>query len=481
MPKNYAKVLKEVLKDIKPSAEEKKRINSVAKKVLALAKREARKYKAKPLIAGSITRDTWLPGKMEFDLFIMFPEKLAGKRFEEAGLKVGKAIFEKMKGAWKIEYAQHPYVSGSVDRIEVDIVPSYDVKSPEQLKSAVDRTPFHVKYLQKHLPLKLSDEVRLLKQFLTANGIYGADTKTEGFSGYVCELLIIKYKKFVSVLQNFVKMKPGDVIDIENYYKNEKREHARLRRHFKNQALILIDPTDKTRNAGAAVSPANFFRFKKIAGEFLKNPAYEFFVPRIYSPITENELILKQMQRRTELIIVRFAPPQVVPDILWPQLRRFSERLQSILEETRYEFKVLRRGEYTNEKDLAVVLLEMEVGKLPSVQKRIGPEVFDLDDSERFLKKYAAHPLLLAGPFVENDSWVVETQRKFMTAREKLTDSLKEDAKILKAKGIPNYIADEIAKGFEITSESSRIMELVKEEKGFGIFLRKYFTPESLA
>ncbi|HLC39396.1 MAG TPA: CCA tRNA nucleotidyltransferase [archaeon] len=476
MPKNYSAILKEVLHDIKPGAEERKRIHAMANKVLATTRKEAKRYRAKAIIAGSITRDTWLPGKMEFDVFVLFPEKLSGKKFEETGLKVGKSIFEKLKGQWRIEYAQHPYVSGNIEGIEVDIVPSYDVKSPEQLKSAVDRTPFHVKYLEKHLPLKLADEVRLLKQFLTANEIYGAEQKTGGFSGYVCELLIIKYRKFLNVLQNIIKLKPGDVIDIENYYK--KGEHDKLRRQFKDQTLILIDPTDKTRNTWAAVSSENFFKFKKFAAEFLKNPSYEMFSPRIYSSITENELILKQMQRRTELIIVRFAPPKVVPDILWPQLRRFSERLQSILEETQYEFKVLRRSEYSNEKDMAVVLLEMEVSKLPSVQKRVGPKVFDIDDSERFLKKYKANAL--AGPFVEDSSWVVETQRKFMAAREKLMDSLKEDAKILKAKGIPNHIANEIAKGFEITSESNRIMELVKEDKGFGIFINRYFTPESL-
>ena len=477
MVKNYQKVLKEALNAAKPGPEERRKINSVVKKVVAEAKKQARKYKAKPLIAGSITRDTWLPGKMEFDIFILFPEKISGKKFEQAGLKVGKTIFEKLKGEWRIEYAQHPYVSGKIDGVEVDIVPSYDVKSTEKLKSAVDRTPFHVKYLEKHLPLKLSDQVRLLKHFLTANEIYGADTKTEGFSGYVCELLVVRYKKFTNVLQNVAKLNPGDVIDIENFYK--KSEYHKLRQTFKDQSLILIDPTDKTRNTGAAVSPENFFKFKKIAAEFLKNPSYQFFSHRTYSLLTENELILKQIQRRTELILVRFNPPKVVPDILWPQLRRFSERLQSILEETQYEFKVLRRDEYTNETTVAVVLLEMEVSKLPAVQKRVGPRVFDIDDSERFLKKYKANSL--TGPFVEGENWAVETQRKFMAAREKLSDTLKDDLQILRAKGIPNHIASELMKGFEIISENNGIIKLIKEDPAFGIFLKRYFIPESLA
>jgi tRNA nucleotidyltransferase (CCA-adding enzyme) len=184
------------------------------------------------------------------------------------------------------------------------------------------------------------------------------------------------------------------------------------------------------------------------------------------------------MKRRTELVLIKFMPPEVVPDILWPQLRRFAERLQSILEETKYEFRVLGKDVYTNEKDLAIVLLEMEVSKLPSVQKRFGPKIFDLDDSQRFLEKYKDKAL--AGPFIENNFWVVEIKRKFLTAREKLNDTLKEREDILKAKGIPSYIAEQLVKGFEIFSETSKIMEIMEKDKNFGIFLRKYFEKESL-
>lgn len=471
------KVLKEVLKEIKPKADERKKLVSLAKKTLNLTNRIARRHKAKAILAGSITRDTWLPGKREFDVFVLFPEKMKTKRMEESGLKIGKQVVKKLKGEHKIEYAEHPYVSGLVEGIDIDIVPCFEVKSTENLKSAVDRTPFHVRYIEKKLPLRLSDEVRLLKQFLTANSIYGADAKTEGFSGYVCELLLIRYKSFMNVLKAAVNWKVGEVIDLEKFYK--KPDYQKLRKQFRDQALILIDPTDKNRNTAAAISPTSFFKFKKVAKQFLANPVREDFFEKDMQAITESQLIQRQLGRRTELILVKFSPPQVVPDILWPQLRRFAERLQSILEETRYEFKVLRRDVYTNEKDLAAVLLEMEVSKLPIVQKRIGPSIFDIKDAENFLNKYK--DLAIAGPFVEDKFWVVEIKRKFLTAREKLQDSLNKPAEILKAKGIPNFIADQLAKGFEIVSENSKIMEIVKKDINFGRFLRRYFEKEALS
>ncbi|HKZ45712.1 MAG TPA: hypothetical protein VJ343_03330, partial [archaeon] len=222
----------------------------------------------------------------------------------------------------------------------------------------------------------------------------------------------------------------------------------------------------------------NFFKFKKIAMGFLEKVSGEFFFEKEFKAISENELIQIQMKRRTELLAVKFAPPSVVPDILWPQLRRLSERLQDILEEVKYEFKVLRRGEYTNEKDLAVVLLEMEISKLPAIQKRVGPKVSDFDDSKRFIEKYKSQAL--AGPFVEDDHWAVEVNRKFLTARDKLIDSLNKDAKILKAKGIPNFVADQIAKGFEVIYDNEKFMQLIRQDNSFGTFLRRYFEKESL-
>ena len=473
---DYSKILKNVLKKIKPSPEERKKLNSVIRKCLKVAKKEAKKFKAKPMIAGSVTRDTWLPGKKEFDVFILFPPTMNIKQLEKKGLEVGKRIMKELKGSFRIEYAQHPYVSGNVEGIEIDIVPCFNVNSTENLKSDVDRTPFHVKYLQKNLPLKLSDQVRLLKQFLTANKLYGADAKTEGFSGYVCELLTIKYKNFLNVLKQALNWKPGEIIDLEKFYKKE--DFFKLRKMFFKQVLILIDPTDKNRNTAAALSAENFFKFKKLAEEFLKNPREEMFFLREAKPITEKELIEKILERKTELILIKFSPPDVVPDVLWPQLRRFAERLESILEETKYEFKVLRRACYTNEKDLAIVLLEMEVSSLPAVQKKVGPEVFDLEDSKRFLEKYKG--LAINGPFIEGKNWVVEIDRKFKTAREKLFDSLSVDVSILKAKGIPNNIAEQIAKGFEMISDVNRIMELVAKDRDFGVFLRDYFEKGSL-
>lgn len=471
----HDKILGDALRQIRPTKDQRRKLENLAGKSLALTKSIAKRHKAKAILAGSITRDTWLPGKNEFDVFVLFPEKLTSKQLESLGLQVGKLVITKLKGEYQIAYAEHPYVAGKVNDIRIDVVPCYEIASTDKLKSSVDRTPFHVRYIEKKLPLGLSDEVRLLKKFLGSNGMYGADAKVSGFSGYVCELLVVAYRSFMNVLKAAAKWRAGEIIDLEKFYKKD--EYGKFAEMFKGQALILIDPTDKTRNAAAAVSAFNAFKFKKYAQKFLDEPSMELVMGREMQPITVNELKDYQTKRGTELVVVKFIPPKVVPDVLWPQLRSFADRLQNILEESRYEFKVLSNDVFTDEQFATAVILEMEISKLPNVQKRVGPLIFDLKDSENFSNKYKEQAI---GIYPEDNFWVAEINRDFTAAKDKLIDSLSKPLDILKAKGVPNYIAERIVNGVEVFSDAERIMQFADRNKDFGIFLRKYFEKEKL-
>ncbi len=471
-----AQAQKAVLSQIRPNKDQKRKIASLSRKALSLATKFARKYKGKAMLAGSVTRGTWLPDKMEFDVFVLFPEKMSEKQMERAGLEIGRKVIEALRGKHELSYAQHPYVSGVVDGVDIDVVPAFAVKSAEEIKSAVDRTPFHVKFVEKHLKPKLAEDVRLLKQMLKSAGAYGADTRTEGFSGYVCELLTIHYRGFASVMKAARKWEPGEVIDMQGFYK-KKADLEKLSGTFRDQALILIDPTDRNRNTAAALSARNFLKLRKLATEFLSKPSTELFFGKKLEPITEQELNELQLKRHTELIVLKFLPPKGVDDVVWPQLRKFAERLQGILEEAKYEFKVMGKDVFTDGSYLAAVLLEMEVSRLPAVQKRVGPSIFDKDDAKRFLEKYSD---VLAGPYVEGTNWVVETNRQFMTAREKIHDSLSKPLEELQAKGVPKLVAERVAKGFDVFSETDRIVEESRRNPDFGAFIRKYFEKEKL-
>ena len=475
MPKaSMETVLKKAARKVVPRPAERKRLENLAAKALAIANKEALKHDAYAIIAGSLTRNTWLPGKMEFDLFILFKPSVPREKLEKLGLRIGKVVIRKLGGRATVEYAEHPYTGGCVRGLNIDVVPCYELESTEQLKSSVDRTPFHVRYIEKRLPPELSNDVRLLKQLCGAAGVYGADAKTEGFSGYVCELLTIRYGKFAGIIKAVAGWRPGEIIDIENFYRKE--EHRELAKAFKNQPMILIDPTDRNRNAAAAVSAESFCKLRSAVREFLKKPSLDAFFPKPRKPLSPKELKDAVRERETAVIVVSFRPPQVVPDILWPQMRRLGQRLESILSEN--DFDVLRRGVYTDGCGLAAVVLEMENCVLPAVRKRVGPSVFDDAGARNFAKTYKRSAI--NGPFVEGGFWAVETKRRFRTAQEKLEDSLGDPLKVLEAKGIPSHVAKQISRGFKVVADVGKIAKLARKHKGFGVFLRDYFEKENL-
>ncbi len=71
---------------------------------------------------------------------------------------------------------------------------------PPAIQSAVDRTPFHTRYITERIN-GLIDDVLLLKQFTKAGGIYGSDQMTEGFSGYLCESAYTPLRGFTPLIE----------------------------------------------------------------------------------------------------------------------------------------------------------------------------------------------------------------------------------------------------------------------------------------
>ena len=79
------KVLQEVLQEIIPTEQQEEKVKKLAAEVLEVTNKEVSKYKAVGLIAGSLTRNTWLVSKNEFDLFIIFPENFSEDKLEKLG------------------------------------------------------------------------------------------------------------------------------------------------------------------------------------------------------------------------------------------------------------------------------------------------------------------------------------------------------------------------------------------------------------
>jgi len=461
------KVLDKVLKRVTPSEREKARTERVVKEAMGVAEKILKKSKASPVLAGSYTRDTWMPDKKEFEIFMVFSEGVSREELEKKGLSLGKKIVKEMKGSHIIAYAEHPYVRARIKGYMVDIVPCYGVKSPEKIRSAVDRTPFHNRYISRKLRKELSPEVRLLKRFCKGLGIYGSDTRTRGFSGYLCELLIIEYGGFLGLLNGVAEWEPGRaVIDLEDYHKGKIPQE--LGKRFRFQPLIVIDPVDRNRNVAAALSPDNFMQFVSSCKGFLEKPDLIYFFPR-KKRVNIRALGKRIRERDSALLLLRFRQPYVIQDVLWPQLRRFVKRLKDIMEDK--DFSVIGHDIWSDEeftKGICLVLLEMEVWELPEVRKVTGPPIFSRKHSQEFLKKYKPR----GRTWVENQCWVAEVKREFTSAEALLRHALSGRAGTLRERGIPSYIAKSVFKGFSIL-KGREILKLAKRQE-IGEFLNNY-------
>jgi len=460
-----------VLRKIKPTREESEKMKDFVIELLRVAETVT---KTQPIITGSIGKGTWLKGDCDIDLFLMFPKSVSRKSLEKRGIEYGEKITYALKGRCKIRYAEHPYVRATVNGIKIDIVPCYKIGKGDKIISAVDRSPLHVAYILEKLDPEFRDDARLLKQFCKGIGIYGSDAKNLGVSGYICELLVIKYGRFESVLKAVSKLNPGHIIDIENLWFRDltriDKSTEEIKNKFRGEPLIIIDPVDKNRNAAAALSCENFMRFVNKAREFLKNPSMNFFFP-VKKELSKKEIKSLQ-QRKTKFFGILFDKPDVMDDILYPQLRKASERLASLM--AHHEFRALRKYEFVTGKKVALIF-EMETWLLPFIEKMVGPPVFAIKNSRDFLKKYKN---CLYGPYIEKQNWVIEKQRKFKMAHLLLRRFLSDGPENLQKNGVPNHIAKPISNAKIL--QHDEFWEFVKKNKEFSAFLReKYFENQS--
>ncbi|NOQ55588.1 MAG: CCA tRNA nucleotidyltransferase [Nanohaloarchaea archaeon] len=414
------------------------------------------KFKIEARLMGSVAKNTFIAGDKDLDIFIFFPPTTKKEVLETKGLLIGKSVFKKFGGNYQVSYAEHPYTKGKIGIFDVEIVPAYKITSTKKLMSAVDRTPFHTKYVLDNL--KNPDEVRLLKKFMKAIGVYGSDLKTNGFSGYLCELLILRCKTFNNLLKHAQKWNYQEIMDLENGYK--KSEYKAARTKFNDQPLIFIDPTDKNRNVAAVLSIDRLARFIYFAGKFIDSPSIDYFF-RIEQPKDKRQILRSAKERGTFHIAITFKRPDLIEDILYPQLRRFRRRISDSLEHD--GFVMMSSWEFGNDEcGIAFELLNQTV---PRFRTMTGPRIFDpKKNRDNFEDKYE-------DIWFEGDRMVAEVRRKHFDIMSMLGSFFDEDAKALADKGVPKNLAQEIAKNYSLV-EGKDILKIKSEEFWNGLSKR---------
>ncbi len=231
-----------------------------------------RKVQVDVRVGGSLAKNTHL-GIHDIDIFVRFEKKVDSGLLEKVLKKICISV-ERIHGSRDYFHAHFKGFKG----VHFEVVPVLHIKKPEDAENTTDVSVFHVDWVTKHL--KTPDEVRLAKLFCKSHRVYGAESYIQGFSGYVLEILIVRYGSFLKLMQAGSTWRLKEVIDVAKHYSSEMEVLKSINESKLESPLIIVDPIDKKRNAAAALSTEKWVEFVDACREFIRKPTESHFIER---------------------------------------------------------------------------------------------------------------------------------------------------------------------------------------------------------
>ncbi|MGI0100310.1 MAG: CCA tRNA nucleotidyltransferase [Candidatus Micrarchaeaceae archaeon] len=389
--KRLGELLKEVIEDVKPSKSEidaaKYAINTIMGRLKIKSPKDV-----EILLAGSVARGTQIKGNSDIDIFLLFPRNIKESDIERKGLEIGKGIVKKGGNeSYIVKYAEHPYtrIRWKDYGISIDIVPAYKIETAKERGTAVDRTQLHNEFVNSKLTVRQRDDVRILKAFLKAHSIYGAEAKIEGFSGYLCELLVCHYGSFLDVITGMANIRLPVVVDVVKPKGGEKDNAAAVKRFGKN--FVVIDPTDSDRNVAANVSDESLFRLVLISRELLKSHDKKSFYAKGHAEVNSESMlnVIKDMLQ-SNLYALHFNVPEIAEDIIWQQLKKARIRLQQSLGENGFQPIICMQNVDGNDAVMGFFIENVHA----ATRKVVGPSLMMGNAVDKFMKAHSGAMLM---------------------------------------------------------------------------------------
>jgi len=409
-----------------PNNIQRKKVDRIANQVFSLISEAAGKQKSVVSVhfGGSYAKETWTPEKIDIDIFVKFKKTTSEKNFEIIGKKIGFDSLKKFKPY--VRYSEHPFVEADINGVGVNVVPCYDIKKGEW-KSAADRSTFHTEFMSGNLTGPMKDDIRILKCFLKINGMYGAEIAKQGFSGYVCEVLVYYLGSFENVLKKMAKIQNNEII-------------GESPRKFESP-IVIIDPIDRNRNLGAAISIDNVANFILLARNFLKKNSISYFKEKTKMKIP------KELAKNT--LVINFKYKKRSDDIIYGQIKRSSSSIESQL--NKEGFNVLRNDVVAYDENKACLVFLLESLNTSKNEVRAGPDVFSKDFAIKFININSKKSKLM---WTDKDGKLQSLQRRrYDNAKSYLNDLIKNH---IGESGIPKGLRADFKIGFKITSANDR-------------------------
>ncbi len=329
-PTKFAALMGTVLSRVTPSETEEAAMRAGISTVIGRLSKIVGS-RAELIVAGSSARGTNISGDSDVDIFMLFDKSVGKDSMEHEAVNAAKLFVKGMKGeSYVVKYAEHPYARlllGDLG-INVDLVPAYKISSTDEMGTSVDRTQLHNEFVNAHMTTAQKGDVRVLKALLKEHFIYGAESKTEGFSGYLCELLVLHYGSLLEVLERMSSAKMPLAIQPGR----DARESAdALAKRF-GKAFVVVDPIDAGRNVAANVSEESLARLAIVARTLLDKPSESTFYSKGHSDANPQRSIAdlrKRLGISMHAISMEFK--DVSDEIIWQQVKKLERRVAASL------------------------------------------------------------------------------------------------------------------------------------------------------
>lgn len=412
MTQKFNEIEKTVLNRITPSKEDRKKLDTVIHELTEKVQQEIDKQQIPAIIelVGSTAKDTYLKDNLDVDLFLLFPPSFSKETIATYALSIGRTLLKDTEEC----YAEHPYIRGYFKNYKVEIVPCYKIEDATQKLSAVDRTPLHTRFVQNHLLETQKQDVRLFKQFLKGINCYGAEAEIEGFSGYLCEIIIIKFESFQKLLQNAQHWRYGEKLALD-----DNQSYPSF-----DTPLTFIDPVDSERNVASALSKEKFELFVKACQAYLTKPRITFFFPNEIKPWSVTKIRETWEKQAFHYVGIRFTKPAIIAENLYPQIRKACRSIWKACQ--RQGFIIDDVTFYVDDQEEEIlIIIKTDAEPLSETTVHIGPPVQKEKNKKQFIEKWKNHPRIVKPPFEQKGRLYVELKREYREITEFLRDNLR--------------------------------------------------------
>ncbi|MGA1873328.1 MAG: CCA tRNA nucleotidyltransferase [Thermoplasmatota archaeon] len=340
-----SEIRERVLGAVSPSSSEKDRIGRITGDLLeriAEVLGENGLEDVEPVLAGSVAKGT-MTANPDIDVFLVFPPDTDHDTLETMGLRIGMEVLEDPRE----KYTQHPYVTGRFQDTSCDVVPCISIVRGAPVRTAVDRTPYHTRYVNSRINDAQRVEVLLLKSFLKGIGAYGAEDTVQGCSGYLTELLILRFGTLEGVIEYLSKIpidrpSPGGCEEIDlnpsaggeagivlfdrgGLAEEKPMEPDRYVTMFSTDPLIIVDPVDPRRNVAAPVSSQTLSYMRRASRALTSSPSIDFFHPFAKRPLKQGTDASEPAELQG--VLLELDLPAGDPGVVITQLRRSLRKL----------------------------------------------------------------------------------------------------------------------------------------------------------